>query len=236
MMLEVRSVSTGYDAVNVLKDVNVTAPPGELTVILGANGSGKSTLFRTISGLLRPRTGSISFDGRDLSRSSPNAIVKMGIAQAPEGRHLFPRMSVEKNLRLGAYTKHRDKARTQRNLQRVFDLFPILADKRHDTAGSLSGGQQQMVSIGRALMADPELLVLDEPSVGLAPLVTQEVMGAVQQVNATGIAVLLAEQNARLALRIAHHAYVLSEGRVVQHGSAAELMRNADIQRAYLGV
>lgn len=235
-MLEVQSVSTGYDAVNVLEDVSITAPPGELTVILGANGSGKSTLFRTISGLLRPRTGSISFEGRPISRSSPNAIVKAGLAQAAEGRNLFPRMSVEKNLRLGAYTKHRDKARTQRNLDRVFELFPILADKRHDPAGSLSGGQQQMVSIGRALMADPKLLVLDEPSIGLAPLVTKEVMEAVQQVNASGIAVLLAEQNARLALRIARTAYVLSEGRVVQHGMASELMRNADIQRAYLGM
>lgn len=235
-MLEVQSVSTGYDAVNVLEDITVTAPPGELTVILGANGSGKSTLFRTVSGLLRPRSGSIRFNGQNISRSSPNAIVRAGVAHAPEGRNLFPRMSVEKNLRLGAYTKRREKDRTQRNLNRVFELFPILADKRHDQAGSLSGGQQQMVSIGRALMADPELLVLDEPSIGLAPLVTAEVMAAVQQVNATGIGVLLAEQNARLALRIAHTAYVLSEGRVVQHGEAADLMRNADIQQAYLGV
>jgi len=235
-MLEVTSVSTGYDAVNVLEDITISAPAGELTVILGANGSGKSTLFRTISGLLRPRSGTITFAGKPIHKASPNAIVKAGVAHAPEGRHLFARMPVEKNLVLGAYTKHRDKARTQRSLERVYDLFPILATKRRDPAGSLSGGQQQMVSIGRALMADPKLLVLDEPSIGLAPLVTQEVMAAVAEVNRSGIAVLLAEQNARLALRIAHTAYVLSEGRVVQQGPAAELMQNAEIQKAYLGV
>lgn len=235
-MLEIRGLSTGYDAIDVLEDITITAPPGELTVILGANGSGKSTLFRTVSGLLRARRGSISFEGRDLTRAKASAIVRAGIAQAPEGRHLFARMSVEKNLTLGAYTHHRDSARVREGLERVFTLFPILADKRKDPAGSLSGGQQQMVAIGRALMADPKLLVLDEPSIGLAPLVTAEVMDAVKRVNESGIAVLLAEQNARLALRIAHSAYVLSEGRVVQSGAAADLMENEDVRSAYLGV
>lgn len=234
-MLEIRGVSTGYDAIDVLEDITITAPPGELTVILGANGSGKSTLFRTVAGLLRARRGSITFEGRELTRAKASAIVRAGIAQAPEGRHLFARMSVEKNLTLGAYTHHRDAGRIREGLERVFALFPILADKRKDPAGSLSGGQQQMVAIGRALMADPKLLVLDEPSIGLAPLVTAEVMDAVKRVNESGIAVLLAEQNARLALRIAHSAYVLSEGRVVQSGAAADLMENEDVRAAYLG-
>ncbi|MCQ9368976.1 ABC transporter ATP-binding protein [Brevibacterium sp. 91QC2O2] len=234
-MLSVDNVSAGYDAVNVLHDVSITANPGELTVILGANGAGKSTLFRTISGLLRARSGSITYEGTQLHRLKANKVVRCGIAQCPEGRHLFPKMSVEKNLRLGSYP-HRDKQKTERILGEVFELFPILKEKAGQPAGSLSGGQQQMVAIGRALVSDPSLLILDEPSMGLAPIVVDQVLAAVAQINDNGIGVLLSEQNARAALSIAHRGYVLSEGRVVLSGDAADLLVNPEVQAAYLGL
>ena len=235
-MLRVNNLSAGYDAVDVLHSVDISADPGELTVLLGANGSGKSTLFRTISGLIRPTSGSIEFEGRPITRSSPDVIVKDGIAHCAEARHLFPKMSVEKNLNLGAYVRRRDRARGRAILARVFDLFPVLHEKRHLPAGSLSGGQQQMVAIGRALMSDPRLLILDEPSMGLAPLVTQQVLDAVAEINRDGIGVLLAEQNAQAALRIAHRGFVLAEGRVVLSGEAAMLLDDPEVRAAYLGM
>lgn len=234
-MLTVDKVSAGYDAVDVLHNVSISANPGELTVILGANGSGKSTLFKTISGLLRPRTGQMRYQDRSIYRMKPGKIVRRGIAQCPEGRHLFGKMSVEKNLRLGTYP-HRDRDATARILAQVYELFPVLAEKAAQPAGSLSGGQQQMVAIGRALMSDPSLLILDEPSMGLAPLVVEQVLAAVAQINEGGIGVLLSEQNAGAALAIAHRGYVLAEGRVVVEGSADELLGNPDVQAAYLGL
>ncbi len=235
-MMTVTGLSAGYEAGDVLHGVDITAGAGELTVILGANGSGKSTLFRTISGVLRPSSGRIEFAGEDCTRSTTAAMVRKGLAHCPEGRHLFPRMSVEKNLLLGAYVGRRNKERVQSLLERTYELFPILKDKSKQSAGSLSGGQQQMVAIGRALMSDPSMLILDEPSMGLAPLITQQVFDAIVGINQEGIGVLLAEQNARSALQIATSGYVLAEGRVVLSGPAAELAGDSAVQRAYLGV
>ncbi|MCI4010206.1 ABC transporter ATP-binding protein [Brevibacterium sp. ZH18] len=234
-MLTLNNVSVGYDAIDVLHGVSITAKPGELTVILGANGSGKTTLFKTISGLLRARTGTIEYNDQAIQRARANSIVKRGIAHCPEGRHLFGKMSVEKNLRLGTYP-HRNRARTEEILAEVLDLFPILREKASDPAGSLSGGQQQMVAIGRALMSDPSLLILDEPSMGLAPIVVDQVLESVAQINRNGIGVLLSEQNAKASLAIAHRGYVLAEGRVVLEGDADQLLHNPDVQAAYLGL
>lgn len=234
-MLTLHNVSVGYDAIDVLHGVSITAKPGELTVILGANGSGKTTLFKTISGLLRARTGTIEYNDQAIQRARANSIVKRGIAHCPEGRHLFGKMTVEKNLRLGTYP-HRNRARTEEILAEVLDLFPILKEKASDPAGSLSGGQQQMVAIGRALMSDPSLLILDEPSMGLAPIVVDQVLESVAQINRNGIGVLLSEQNAKASLAIAHRGYVLAEGRVVLEGDADQLLHNPDVQAAYLGL
>lgn len=235
-MMTISDLSVGYGAGDVLHSVDITAAAGELTVILGANGSGKSTLFRTVSGLLRSSSGRVEFDGEDVTRSRPATIVRRGLAHCPEGRHLFPRMSVEKNLTLGAYVGRRDRARVRTLLERTYELFPALQDKSNQSAGSLSGGQQQMVAIGRALMSDPKMLILDEPSMGLAPLITQQVFDAIVGINQEGIGVILAEQNARSALKIATTGYVLAEGRVVLSGAAADLADNPAVQQAYLGV
>lgn len=235
-MMRISGLSAGYGAGDVLHSVDITAPSGELTVILGANGSGKSTLFRTVSGILRPTSGRVEFDGEETTRARPATIVRRGLAHCPEGRHLFPRMSVEKNLTLGAYVGRRDRKRVRELLERTYELFPILRDKSHQHAGSLSGGQQQMVAIGRALMSDPKMLILDEPSMGLAPLITEQVFDAIVGINKEGIGVLLAEQNARSALKIATTGYVLAEGRVVLSGPAVDLAGDPAVQQAYLGV
>lgn len=235
-MITISGLSASYDAVDVLHSVDITANDGELTVILGANGSGKSTLFKAMSGVLRPTSGTVEFNGEDITRSSPAAIVKKGLAHCPEGRHLFPQMSVEKNLTLGAYVRRGNKGRVKTLLERTYELFPILHEKRRQAAGSLSGGQQQMVAIGRSLMSDPTMLILDEPSMGLAPLITQQVFDTIVEINKEGIGVLLAEQNANSALQIATSGYVLAEGRVVLSGSAKELQNDPRVQKAYLGV
>ena len=235
-MIKITGLSASYDAVDVLHSVDITANDGEFTVILGANGSGKSTLFKTISGVLRPTSGQVEFNGVAITRSSPAGIVKKGLAHCPEGRHLFPRMSVEKNLMLGAYVRRGNKARVKGLLERSYELFPILHDKRKQAAGSLSGGQQQMAAIGRSLMSDPTMLILDEPSNGLAPLITQQVFETIVEINKEGIGVLLAEQNANSALHIATSGYVLAEGKVVLSGTAQELQNDPRVQRAYLGV
>ncbi len=235
-MLEVRDLSVRYGAYTALHGINLQVNPGEIVVLLGANGAGKSSLFRTLSGLQRPSQGEATYDGQVLTLGRPERCVNLGVAQCPEGRLLFSQLSVEKNLRLGGYTHRRDAAGNQAELERIYQLFPVLAEKRSDPAGSLSGGQQQMVAIGRALMARPKLLLLDEPSLGLAPLVVDQVFAAVQRVNEAGVSVLLAEQNAFAALGIAHRAYVLEGGRVTIEGSRDELLHDDRVRSAYLGV
>ncbi|MGB3682910.1 MAG: ABC transporter ATP-binding protein [Rubrobacteraceae bacterium] len=235
-MLEVSELTVRFGEFVALEDVSLKVERGELVVLLGANGAGKSTLFRTINGLIKPDSGNIRLDDKDLTGLPANAVVKAGVAQSAEGRHLFPQLSVLKNLTLGAYLRRRDKSGVKATLEEVYELFPILRDKRDDPAGSLSGGQQQMVAIGRAVMAKPEVLILDEPSLGLAPLLAQEVLDAVVEINEGGIMVLLAEQNAQAALKIAHRGYVMENGVITVRGSKEELMDNSEIQRAYMGV
>ena len=235
-MLEVRNLSVRYGAYTALHGVNLTVNDGEIVVLLGANGAGKSSLFRTLSGLQRPSGGDALYNGEVLTLGRPERCVALGVSQCPEGRLLFPHLSVEKNLRLGAYLHRRDAAGNGAELERIYALFPILHDKRADPAGSLSGGQQQMVAIGRALMARPKVLLLDEPSLGLAPLVVDQVFAAVVRVNEAGVSVLLAEQNAFAALGIAHRAYVMEGGHVTIEGSRDELLHDDRVRSAYLGV
>jgi branched-chain amino acid transport system ATP-binding protein len=235
-MLEVSGVSVRFGDFYALRDVSLSVGDGEIVVLLGANGAGKSTLFRTISGLVRPTAGSVCFDGREIVGWPANAVVRGGIAQSPEGKHLFPDLSVRKNLVLGAYIRRNDRAAVNASLEEVYTLFPMLREKQGAPAGALSGGQQQMLSIGRALMAAPRLLLLDEPSLGLAPLVVQQVLDAISEINRRGTIVLLAEQNAHAALQIAHRGYVIENGEVALEGSREELLGNQEVRRAYLGV
>jgi branched-chain amino acid transport system ATP-binding protein len=234
-MLKFDNVSLDYGSFRALDGINLHANDGELVVLLGANGAGKSSIFLATSGLRRAASGSLRLGTRDLLGMTPAQIVKNGVIQCPEGRKLFPGMSVLKNLTLGAYVHRGDKAGNQRNLDQVFALFPLLAERKDHPAGSLSGGQQQMVAIGRAMMARPKVLLLDEPSLGLAPLVVKQVFEVIQQINRAGTTVLLAEQNAFAALKIAHRAYVIENGRIVLEGDHASLMNNEAIRRAYVG-
>jgi branched-chain amino acid transport system ATP-binding protein len=234
-VLDISNLNVRFGEFVALRDINLNVEEGELVVVLGANGAGKSTLFRTINGLIPPASGEIKFYGQSIGGRPASAVVKAGIAQSAEGRHLFPELSVLKNLTLGAYLRRRDKARVRESLEEVFALFPILGEKQRDPAGSLSGGQQQMLAIGRALMAKPKLLILDEPSLGLAPLVTRQVFDAVVEINETGIMVLLAEQDAQAALKIARRGYVIENGEIVLKGSSNELLGNEEVRRAYMG-
>ncbi|HAE49134.1 MAG: ABC transporter ATP-binding protein [Tistrella sp.] len=234
-MLTLDGVSVQYGAFRVLQDISITVGQGELVVLLGANGAGKSTLFRTISGLHRVTRGRIVFDGDDISKAAPAKIVARGIAHCPEGRRLFPDLSVAKNLMLGAYTCRGDQAAVARTLARVHELFPILVEKADQPAGSLSGGQQQMVAIGRALMGRPRLLMLDEPTLGLAPLVVRQVLDAAAEICRSGTTVLLAEQNAHAALAIADRGYVIETGHITTEGTREALMSDDEVRRAYVG-
>jgi branched-chain amino acid transport system ATP-binding protein len=234
-VLEIRGLRVRYGSASpALDGVDLTVAPGECVTLLGANGSGKSSLFQALSGLL-PFDGEMRFQGDDLRRLRPAAIVARGIAQCPEGRKLFAELSVEKNLRLGAYVGRRDRRGTDAALDRVCTLFPDVRDKLRAPAGALSGGQQQMVAIGRALMARPKLLLLDEPSLGLAPRMVQAMLDAVAEINRAGTMVLLAEQNAYAALSIAHRGYVLANGKVVLEGSASTLQQNELVKKAFIG-
>jgi branched-chain amino acid transport system ATP-binding protein len=234
-MLSVAGLTVSYGAFQAVCDVSLEVRTGELVVLLGANGAGKTTLFRALSGMTRANAGSrMTFDGRDLTTLTPRAIVDAGMSHCPEGRKLFPVLSVMNNLRLGAY-RCGDRAEIERRLERVLSLFPTLTERLGDPAGALSGGQQQMVAIGRALMAEPRLLLLDEPSVSLAPKVVRQVLETVAAINRAGTIVLLAEQNAYAALAIANRGYVLEAGRVVLEGSAGELMQHDEVRRAYMG-
>lgn len=234
-MLQLDKVSVNYGSFRALDNVSIHAKQGELVVLLGANGAGKSSIFLTISGLNKAASGSIKFGDRELVGMKPSQIVHDGVVHCPEGRKLFPGMSVMKNLMLGAYVHRRDKEGVHRTLEEVFELFPILREKREVNAGALSGGQQQMVAIGRALMGRPKALLLDEPSLGLAPLVVKQVFEVIQKINRAGTTVLLAEQNAYAALKIASRAYVIENGHIVMEGTRDELLNNEQVRKAYIG-
>ena len=234
-MLQLDRVDVCYGSFKALTEVSMTVGVGELVVLLGANGAGKTTLFNTISGLLKPTAGSITLEGKRIDGLKPSALVAAGVVHCPEGRKLFPQMSVAQNLALGAYLHRRDSAGNKRNLQEVLDLFPILHDKRNQPAGSLSGGQQQMVAIGRALTSRPSLLMLDEPSLGLAPLVVNQMFEVISRINKSGTSVLLAEQNAFAALKIAHRAYVIEGGSLVMEGDQQAMLGNEAVRKAYIG-
>ena len=234
-MLELNDVHCSIGKHEVIGGVDLRIAEGELVCLLGANGAGKSTLFKTIAGLIRPWRGTIALEGRPISRKSPDRIVRLGVSLCPEGRKLFPRLSVRKNLIMGAYTRHRDRGEVAESLREVYGLFPILEERADQDAGTLSGGEQQMLAIGRALMSRPRLLLLDEPSLGLAPLVVKKIMETVVDINRRGVTVFLSEQNAGMALSISTRGYVLENGRVVLEGEASELAGNEEVRKAYIG-
>ena len=234
-MLQLERVSLSYGSFRALDNVSLHAKAGELVVLLGANGAGKSSIFLAMSGIHRTSGGSMRFDGRELAGMKPSQIVQAGLVHCPEGRKLFPAMSVQKNLTLGAYVHRRDSAGIRETLEEVFEMFPILRQKKDDPAGSLSGGQQQMVALGRALMGRPRALLLDEPSLGLAPLVVKQMFEVIQRINRAGTTVLLAEQNAYAALGIAHRAYVIESGRIVMEGDRESLLKDEGIRKANIG-
>jgi branched-chain amino acid transport system ATP-binding protein len=232
--LVVQDLYTAYDRADVLSGVSVTARSGQITCILGANGAGKTTLIRSVLGLTRPRAGSIRFDGQELVGQPTYAVVALGIACIPEGRKVFPRLTVTENLLTGAY-RERNSAVVQRRIERVYSIFPRLRERAGQLAGTMSGGEQAMLSIGRGLMADPQLLIIDEPSLGLSPLFVRENFRVIRELNQAGATILLVEQNVKQTLAIAHAGYVLSQGRVVAHGTAEALRDNIEVQRAYFG-
>ena len=233
-LLEVRGVDVYYGAVHALKGVGIVAHPGEIVTLIGANGAGKTTLLRTISGLIRARTGTIAFDGRDITKTPPHDVVGLGISQSPEGRMVFANLTVEDNLELGAY-RRKDRDGIAADRKRVFELFPRLLERRKQSAGTLSGGEQQMLAIGRAMMSRPRLLLLDEPSLGLAPLLVREIFRTIQEINASGVTVLLVEQNAHMALSIGNRGYVLETGHVRLEDTCDRLLKNDAVRQAYLG-
>lgn len=237
-MLKLQSVMTYYGRILALRGISLHVEPGEIVAIVGPNGAGKTTALNTISGVISPRSGKVTFDGKDITGKSAEKLVEMGLVQVPEGRQLFADMTVYENLILGAYRRSRtDKtSKLTGEMDRIYDIFPVLKERTAQSAGTLSGGEQQMLAIGRALMAKPKMLLLDEPSMGLAPLVVKEIFKVITELRKeTGMTVLVVEQNAKAALSIAKRAYVLETGRVVMEGPASELARNPEIQRAYLG-
>jgi branched-chain amino acid transport system ATP-binding protein len=233
-VLEIDGVHVYYGAIHALKGVSLNVREGEIVTLIGANGAGKSTTLRAINGLNRPRQGTIRFQGREISGSPPHAIVKSGIAQSPEGRRLFPRMSVTENLEMGAFQRT-DRQNFREDMDRVFKLFPRLEERRSQKAGTLSGGEQQMCAIGRALMARPKLLLLDEPSMGLAPIFVERIFETIVEVNKQGTPVLLVEQNALMALEVANRGYVMETGRIAIEGLSSELKTNEQVRMTYLG-
>jgi branched-chain amino acid transport system ATP-binding protein len=233
-ILAVRALCAGYGGAEILHGVDLIVHHGEIVAVLGSNGAGKSTLNRVISGLLRPQRGSILFDGVAIERAQPRSIVSRGLIHVPEGRRVFPNLTVRENLDLGCYRRAR--ARRADNLDRAFTLFPRLAERHSQRAGTLSGGEQQMLAIARALMAEPRLLILDEPSLGLSPLMVEQVFALIKRINAEGIAILLVEQNVVQSLQLAGRAYVLDNGVFTMEGSAGAIRSNSDLQRAYLGI
>lgn len=233
-LLELENVHTYYGNIHALKGISVTVEQGEIVTLIGSNGAGKSTTLRTISGVLHPKEGTISLEGRRIDHVPPHQIVGMGICQAPEGRRIFPRLTVLENLEMGAFTRT-DKDGIQRDLERAFVLFPRLKERRSQQGGTLSGGEQQMLAIGRALMSSPRVLLLDEPSMGLSPVLVETIFQIIQDIHAQGATILLVEQNALMALQVARRGYVLQTGRIVLQDTAASLCQNEMVRKAYLG-
>jgi branched-chain amino acid transport system ATP-binding protein len=234
-LLELQDVDAFYGRVQALHGVSLTVDQSEIVALIGSNGAGKTTTLRTVSGLMHPARGSVTFGGQDITKTSAHKIVGLGICQSPEGRRLFPRMQVIDNLHMGAYTRN-DKPGILQDMERVFTLFPRLKERSTQLAGTLSGGEQQMLAMGRAMMSRPKLLMLDEPSLGLAPILVDTIFKTILEINAAGTPILLVEQNAVRALEVAHRGYVLETGNVVQKGSGKELLNSPDVQRAYLGM
>lgn len=234
-MLKLTDVSVKYGGFTAVKNINIEIKEGEFVVLLGSNGAGKSTTFNSISGITKASSGSINFLGADIQGMSPDRIVSLGIIQCAEGRKLFSGMTVYENLLIGGYTHRRKKAQIKQSLEEVYETFGVLREKRNQLAGSLSGGQQQMLAIGRALMAKPKLVMLDEPSIGLAPLIVEQVFGVIKKINASGTTILLAEQNANAALKIADRGYVFENGEITVEGTSSELFSNEEVRKAYIG-
>jgi branched-chain amino acid transport system ATP-binding protein len=233
-MLQINNLNVFYGVIQALHDLSLEVREGEIVTLIGSNGAGKSTTLMTLSGIVAPRSGAITFEGKNLNEMAPHERVSAGLVQSPEGRRVFAEMSVAENLDLGAYAR-RDKANLKGELDEVFEMFPRLKERKNQAAGTLSGGEQQMLAIGRALMSKPKLLLLDEPSLGLAPLLVKEIFNDLKKIRARGVTVLLVEQNAHLALEIADRAYVLETGRVVMEGNAKEIAANPRVKEAYLG-
>ncbi len=235
-MLKLTHLSTVIGGFQAVREISLHIPPGDFVTLLGSNGAGKTTLFRTVAGVLKPFQGKIDFKGRAIQGMPANKVVGLGLSLCPEGRQLFPQLSVYKNLSLGAYTRRKDRKKIQQSLEQVYTLFPILKDRQKQLAGTFSGGEQQMLAIARAMMSQPELLLLDEPSMGLAPLVVRKIIGEViKAIHESGTTIFLSEQNARMALMISRRGYVLENGRIVLEGSSSELMNNDKVKKAYIG-
>ena len=233
VMLDVKNINVYYGAIHAVKDISFQVNEGEIVTLIGANGAGKTTTLQTVSGLLHTRTGSIEFLGQPIQNVPASKLVGRGLAQVPEGRRVFQQMTVEENLEMGAYPQ--PPAGVPRDLEMVYDLFPRLKERRSQVAGTLSGGEQQMLAMGRALMSHPKLLMLDEPSMGLAPILVEQIFDIIQDLNRKGSTILLVEQNAQMALSVAHRGYVMETGKIVATGSGAELIESPEIKRAYLG-
>ena len=233
-MLQIKDIDVYYGSIHALKKLSLEVEQGSIVTLIGANGAGKTTTLKTISGILRPRNGTIIYKGTDITKVPPEKIVGLGISQVPEGRRVFSTMTVLENLEMGAYLR-RDKKEIQTDMETVYGRFPRLEERRKQLAGTLSGGEQQMLAIGRALMARPELMLMDEPSMGLAPLLVKEIFSIIKDINERGTTILLVEQNANMALSIAHKAFVIETGEIVLQGTAEQLLKSEDVKKAYLG-
>jgi branched-chain amino acid transport system ATP-binding protein len=234
-LLEVKGLDVHYGAIHALKGISISVEKGQIATLVGSNGAGKTTTLRALSGIVRPTRGSILFEGREIAGSAPHQIVRLGMAHSPEGRGIFPNLSVRDNLELGAYTRH-DRAGIEKDLERQFERFPRLRERATQMAGTLSGGEQQMLAVARALMLRPKLLLLDEPSLGLAPQIVQQIFKIIREINQEGVTILLVEQNAHMALSIAHHGYVLETGQIKMSDAAAKLAASDEVRKAYLGI
>ncbi|NXY98146.1 ABC transporter ATP-binding protein [Streptomyces sp. BR123] len=233
-LLEVNDLKVAYGKIEAVKGISFTVEEGQIVCLVGTNGAGKTTTLRTLSGLIKPRSGSITFDGQPLGSVPAHKIVSLGLAHSPEGRHIFPRLTIAENLQLGAFLRS-DKDGIEKDVQRAYEMFPILGERRKQAAGTLSGGEQQMLAMGRALMSRPKLLMLDEPSMGLSPLMMHKIMATISELKSTGTTILLVEQNAQAALSLADQAHVMEIGKIVLSGTGQELLHNEDVRKAYLG-